>query len=111
VVRVRRLVVLLASAALTVLLACGVAFAEEKLDQKNAGPVKYSSDYEEFNSDEQYLAQGFTAGKSGTLSKVSVRIKGCSPQLKDINVRIYWIDSSGYWVPTPLTSTTLPASQ
>ena len=91
----RRSALLLASIALAVFLASGVAVAEEKLDQENAGPLESYYDAEEFNSHYRYLGQSFTAGKSGELSKVSVRIEksicgaGSSDLLyKDINV---WI--------------------
>ncbi len=104
----RRTALLLASMSLAVLLASGAALAEEKVDQVNDGSYPYS--YGTFSSNWQYLAQSFTAGKTGTLSKVSVRIAGCSPLLKDINVRLYSYKSTGGYG-DPVKSTTLPASQ
>jgi len=117
VVRMRKSVLLLASTAIALLLASGVALAEEKLDQQTVRPP-HPAYYYEFDSNYQHLAQVFTAGKSGYLSKVSVRIEksvcgaGASTLLyKDINVQIYSVDPNGYGGWASSRSTTLPASQ
>ena len=112
----RRTAVLLASMALAVLLACGAALAEEKLDQANAGPWESPYHYKEFNSDFQHLAQVFTGGKRGELSKVSVRISkvGIGACGGDINVRIYSMGTTSTNLTTlsdPIASTTIPATQ
>jgi hypothetical protein len=118
----RRTVLLLASMALAVLLACGAALAEEKLDQENVGSVAAYYDRWTFNGDDQYAAQVFTAGKTGKLNKVSIQIEksGCGSsaatdsRYQDITVRIYSLgpySSTLTTSATPVASTTLPASQ
>jgi hypothetical protein len=97
------------------LLASGAALAEEKLDQEN-DRLESTAYHEDFNSDRQHLAQVFTAGKSGQLSKVSVLIDkdrcgdGASdPRYKDIEVRLYTVGHYGWSGGS--VSTTIPASQ
>ena len=102
------------------LLASGVALAEEKLDQANPGPIESYAYREEFNSDLQHLAQVFTAGKTGKLSKVSVQIEkarcgagGTDSRYKDINARIYSLGTSSTLTKSApqVASATIPASQ
>ena len=118
----RRTALLLASTALAVLLASGTALAEEKVDQQTNDSLRSYSDHEEFSGDDQYLAQSFTAGKTGKLSKVSVQIEKAAcgsgaadaPSYKDIHVRIYSLGSPNSTLTTgstPMASTTIPASQ
>ena len=117
----RRTVLLLASMGLAVLLACGAAFAEEKLDQHTNDSLSSYSDHEEFSGDDKYLAQSFTAGKTGKLSKVSVQIEkaacgsgAADAPYKDINVRIYALGTPNSTLTTGSTlkaSTTIPAPQ
>jgi hypothetical protein len=93
----------------------GVALAVEKPDQENAGPIASVYDHEEFDSALQYVAQVFTPGMTGELSKVFVLIEKetcgagtLDPLYTDINVRIYSIGTYSW---TLKASTTIPASQ
>ena len=74
----RRTALLLASTALAVLLASGITLAEEKVDQVNEGSYPYR--YGTFSSNWQYLAQGFTSGKTGTLSPLQGGFDGQGPE-------------------------------
>jgi hypothetical protein len=112
---VRRTVLLLASMLLAVLLAAASASAEVQLDQENTDtPSRSDSDFESFSAD-RYLAQSFTAGKTGELVKVAFWVEGYTGQNPpaNLNVRIYRTYMAGAEprIGERIASTSVPSSQ
>src|SRR5215213_8851081 len=91
----RRFVVLMASLALVVLLSASAAMAEEGLDQKNEESC--CTQLYAVVAGEQEIAQTFTAGKSGFLSRVSVYVGPdgplCCPYTDTVLLEVQGVDS------------------